>query len=249
MDETRNGRAEQGFPATRVSAVVRSASADPDLRRAGLEQLLGAYWKPVYKYVRLRWHAAAEDAEDLTQGFFTGAMDRGFFGRFDPARGRFRTFLRTALDGYVQNERTAASRLKRGGSVLHLSLDFSAAEEELGKSEVPAGEDLERVFHREWVRELFGAALERLSSALLARGKAADLELFRRYDLEGADAQLSYATLAAELGCTVSQVANRLAAVRAEFRRLVRARLSEITASEEEARLEARELFGRGALE
>lgn len=239
----RSGGAEGGFPATRVSAVVRSASPDPLERREALEQLLGAYWKPVYKYVRVRWGAAAPDAEDLTQGFFARAMDKGFFERFDPARGRFRAFLRTALDGYVQNERVAAGRLKRGGGERVLSLDFHAAEEELGRSEVAGAEDLERFFHREWVRELFAVALERLRERL-AR-KPADWELFRRYDLEPeGGVRPTYEALARELGLSVPQVANRLAAVRGELRRLVRSRLAEVCADAEEARLEARELFG-----
>lgn len=244
--ETQGAGADGGFPPTRISALARSASPDPAARREGLEQVLGAYWKPVYKYLRLRWRAPVEDAEDLTQGFFARAMDRGFFERFDPARGRFRSFLRGALDGFVQNEHAAAGRLKRGGGARVFSLDFSAAEEELGRTEMPADADVERFFHREWVRELFATGLERLEAGLLARGKAADLELFRRYDLEPeARARPTHAALAAELGLSVSQVGNRLAAVRAEFRRLVLARLAEVTASEEEARLEAQELFGR----
>ena len=59
--------------------------------------------------------------------------------RFDPARARFRTFLRVCLDGFVVNEHKAASRIKRGGAVSFVSLDFAAAERELSALPVASG--------------------------------------------------------------------------------------------------------------
>ena len=98
------------FPATRYSAVREAASADPETRRRGYESLLAAwYWKPVYKYLRVRWNASSEDAEDLTQGFFARAFEKGLLERYDLSRARFRTYLRTCLDSYVANERKAAA--------------------------------------------------------------------------------------------------------------------------------------------
>jgi len=239
MEEQPTHRSAGGFPATHVSAVARSASDDRRVRRAALEEVLSAYWAPARAYLRLRWRAPAADADDLTQGFFAHAMEKGFFARFDPARGRFRSFLRIALDGYVQNERAALARLKRGGGAQRLSLEETA--------EPADARDPERLFHREWTRELFEVALARLREGLAARRREADYELLRRHDLEpesepgGAP---TYEALAGALGLSLSQVANRLSGARAELRRLVRARLSEVCASEEEARLEARELFG-----
>ena len=79
----------------------RSAAARPDVRRSAFDALVTAYWKPVFKYVRLKWHASPDDAADLTQGFFLRAFEKDFFAGFDPSRARFRTYLRTCLDGYV----------------------------------------------------------------------------------------------------------------------------------------------------
>src|SRR3954468_12731714 len=111
-----------GFPATRYSIVTAIRSARPDDRRAALDVLVPAYWKPVFKYVRLKWHASPEDAADLTQGFFLRAFEKEFFAGFDRARARFRTFLRTCLDGFVANARKAEGRLKRGGAVMLVPL-------------------------------------------------------------------------------------------------------------------------------
>ena len=223
-----------------------AASADPETRRRGFETLVAAYWRPVYKYLRLKWRASGEDAEDLTQGFFARALEKGFFDRFDPARARFRTYLRACLDGFVANERQSARRLKRGGGAEHVSLDFAGAEAELGRQAPPESGDMDEYFHREWVRSLFGLAVEALRRRCAEAGKSVPFALFERYDLDGPDAERrsSYADLAREMGIPETQVTNHLAWARREFRRLVLETLEEATGSEEEFRAEARHLLG-----
>lgn len=88
MDPLPGGGAPTAFPATRNSLLVATRSRDPEERRRAFGVLVASYWKPVYKYLRLRWRASAEDAEDLTQGFFARAFEKGFFDTFDPARAR-----------------------------------------------------------------------------------------------------------------------------------------------------------------
>lgn len=234
------------FPLTRRSVVRAAASADPETRRRGFETLVAAYWRPVYKYLRLKWRASGEDAEDLTQGFFARALEKGFFDRFDPGRARFRTYLRACLDGFVANERQSARRLKRGGGAEHVSLDFAGAEAELGRQGPPKSGDMDEYFHREWVRSLFGLAVEALRRRCAEAGKSVPFALFERYDLEGPDAarRPSYAELAREMAIPETQVTNHLAWARREFRRLVLETLEEATGSEEEFRAEARQLLG-----
>ena len=98
------------FPITRLSAIVAAGSADQAERARAFEVLVSAYWMPVYKYIRIKWNRSTEDAQDLTQGFFTAAIEKNFFGRYDPSKAKFRTFLRTCLDGYIANEHKAAGR-------------------------------------------------------------------------------------------------------------------------------------------
>jgi RNA polymerase sigma factor (sigma-70 family) len=234
------------FPLTRRSVVRAAASADPETRQRAFDALVAAYWKPVYKYLRLKWSASGEDAEDLTQGFFARAIEKGFFDRFDPARARFRTYLRACLDGFVANERQSAGRLKRGGGAEHVSLDFGGAEAELARQGPSESADVEEYFHREWVRSLFGLAVEALRRRCTEAGKDVHFALFERYDLDGPDAAArpSYADLAREMGIPETQVTNHLAWARREFRRLVLEALEEATGSEEEFRTEARQLLG-----
>lgn len=237
-----------GFPLTRRSVVIAISArdADPEVRRQAWEALVASYWRPVYKVLRVRWGLEREDAEDWTQDFFASALAKGTFERYDPAKARFRTYLRTCLDGFAANERKAARRLKRGGGQALLSLDFEGAEEELRRHGAGEGMDVEEYFHREWVRSLFGLVVEDLRQWAERTGKTVHFRLFERYDLEGTDApeRPSYAQLAAEHGLPVTQVTNYLAAVRRELRRLLLDRLRELTATDEEFRAEARLILG-----
>jgi RNA polymerase sigma factor (sigma-70 family) len=233
------------FPATRHSVLHSLASPEEQQRQRGLEALAEAYWRPVYKYLRLRWGAAAEEAEDLTQGFFARAIETGFFAQYDPARARFRTWLRTCLDGFVSNERAAARRLKRGAGVAPLPLDFADAEAELSGSAAWPEANVEELFRREWVRGLFAAAVSELRDQCRAAGREVRFALFERYDLDPPPAgRPTYAQLAGEFALPLTQVTNHLFAARRDFRRLVLERLRAATGSEEEFRAEARDLLG-----
>ena len=93
-EDTGIGGPGGAFPATLQSVVLGARSEDPAERQRSFQALVAAYWKPVYKTIRLGWKRSNEDAKDLTQGFFARAMEKDFFTSYDPARARFRTFLR-----------------------------------------------------------------------------------------------------------------------------------------------------------
>ena len=233
------------FPATRHSLVAAMRSARPDARRSAFDTLVTAYWKPVFKYVRLKWHASPEDAADLTQGFFLRAFEKDFFAGFDPSRARFRTYLRTCLDGFVSNARKADGRLKRGGAVTLVPIDFGEAEREIGLQASNAIDDFDAYFHREWLRSLFASAADRLREACAARGRADRFAVFEQYDLAPEESDRpTYAELARRLGLSPTDVTNELAAARREFRRLVLEALREQCATDEEFDAESRALTG-----
>lgn len=50
------------FPQTRHSVMVAIRSDAADERRAAFDALAAAYWKPVFKYIRLKWHASPDEA-------------------------------------------------------------------------------------------------------------------------------------------------------------------------------------------
>lgn len=234
------------FPKTRQSAVVGAASDDAVARARSFDVLVRAYWVPVYTHIRLKWHRPVEQAEDLTQGFFTRAFERRFFQDYDPRKAHFRTYLKTCLDRYVVDEQRTDQRLKRGGDVVKLSLDFAAAEDELQRCTMSGDQALEDSFDRAWTRHLLGAAVDRLREHCDAEGKQQHYEIFRRLvlDADAAEPRPSYRALAGELGLTITQVTNYLAWSRRAFRHALLDQLRELTATEEEFEEEARGLLG-----
>ena len=235
-----------GFPATRFSIVGRMSAADPDVRARALEAFATAYWVPVSRYIRFKWHLDADHAADLTQEFFARTLESQALARFDADRARFRTYVRLLVDGFVSNARKADARLKRGGGVDDLPLEETLPDGQVRSHEPPVHDDHDEAFYREWVRSLFEGAVDDVGVEARARGREVQFEVFRRYDLADlyGEAQPTYADLAAALGLTVATVTNHLAAMRRALRGRVLDRLREATGSEAEFEAEAKRLLG-----
>lgn len=247
--DTDIGGAGSRFPETQHSAIIAARSDNLEVRQRAFATIVESYWKPAYKYIRIKWQASNEDAKDLTQGFFTTAFEKRYFDNYDATIASFQTFIRTCLDRYVSNQKKSAERLKRGGDVAHLSLDFGEAENELFFQQNVSEITPEDFFHHEFVRSLFALALERLKQHYAAKGSEIYFQIFELYDLTHDDqpsstGKSSYASLAEKFGLTSVQVTNYLAATRRQFRRIILGRLRELTTSEEEFRREARVLLG-----
>ena len=213
-------------------------------RQRALDVLIAAYWKPVYKHIRLKWKKDFEDARDLTQDFFSRVLERDFFSIFDPSRARLRTFLRICVDRFVSNQNQAAQRQKRGGEFDFVALDFEAAEDELRGADVPQSQNPDELFAQEWVRSLFELSLEQLRRECEQAGKTIHFQLLEMYDIEDGGKTATYDDVAKQYSLKASEVTNYLAYARREFRRIVLEQLRLSTASEEEFRNEARTLLG-----
>jgi RNA polymerase sigma factor (sigma-70 family) len=227
------------FPTTRRSVVLALASADAAERTRAFDTLVSCYWKPLYKYARVAWSRKREDAEDLTQSFFTRAFEKESLATYDPAKASFRTFLRLLFDRHVSNEWKAGQRIKRGGGEVHL--DFDAAEAEIGRDSSTVTP--EEYFHREWVRSMFTLAVERLRARCAADKKEVAFAIFEAYDLDD-DRGVSYRELAVRFDVPETQVTNFLSAMRRRFREIVLEALREVTATDAEFRKESRVLLG-----
>lgn len=224
------------FPETRLSLLDALGGADADRRAGAADLLVRAYRLPVLVVIRHRWPDA--EAEDLVQEFFATALRKEWFARFDPTRGRFRTFLRVAAARFVANRRQAEGRLKRGGGTTTVPLD------ELHDADPAA--DLEGAFRREWVRSVFALAVEALRAEAVRRDRTLHFTLFDAYDLadlpEGE--RPTYAALGAAHGLGDSQVINHLAWARRRFRHHVLDTLRDLAGSDAEYRDDVRDLLG-----
>lgn len=203
------------FPNTRWTLILASRQG-PAAERAALEQLLGIYWKPLYFYLRRRGLEAAA-AEDVVQGFFVQLMERDFLARLDPARGRLRSYLLTALEHYRVNLHDKQDARKRGGGFRFVPLDVVLAERELEA----APNRPEAAYEREWALGLMERALAVLRRDYDAGRRKGDFETVARFfRLDGA--ALSYADAAAACGMTVPQFKASLHRARARFREILR---------------------------
>lgn len=235
-------QASGGFPATRGSVLERLRSGQGEVRAAAFGELVTGYWKPVYKYVRLKWRQDEHDAADTTQDFLAASFEKSWFERFDPARSRFRTFLRVCLDRFVMNLQEQAGAQRRGGGAARVPLDFPGVEQELAQG-AAREQDADEFFRHELVRELFARSVADVRAECERTGKGTAFRVFERYDLEQPDG-LTYAQLARELDIPATQVTNYLAAVRRLFRGRVLEHLRGLCATDEEYRAEAREILG-----
>lgn len=226
--DTAIGGPQHRFPETRQTAIEGMAHADQAVRVLSYEAVIAAYWKPVYKYIRLRWHESNESAKDLTQSFFAHALETSALTRYDPARSAFRTYIRVAVDGHVINARKFTGRAKRCGDSQALPLE----------TDVSSEHSPDRLFHAEWARAILELAIADV------RRDGLPFRIFELYDLCEDEPRPTYSALAARFSIPITSVTNYLAAVRRDLRRAVLDRLRDLTATDREFRTEARSLLG-----
>jgi RNA polymerase sigma-70 factor (ECF subfamily) len=200
--DTAIGGNRDHFPSTQLS-LIQAAAGEP----LAMEQVVALYWKPVYKFIRFKFHQDNESAKDLTQGFFATALERDFFQRFDPSKAGFRTYLRLAVERYAANRHQAENRQKRGGGVEFAELDGQSA----------STESPEEIYLREWRRQLFALAIEDLRAECAREGKPSEWTVFEAYNLAEGE-RPSYAELARRHGVAESSVTNYLAWSRRRLR-------------------------------
>ena len=83
--------------------VLAAADRTRDSSHEALAELCQSYWFPVYVFVRRRV-ADAHEAQDLTQEFFARLLEKDYLATVQQGRGRFRAFLRTAVQRFLGKE-------------------------------------------------------------------------------------------------------------------------------------------------
>src|SRR4029079_16722566 len=100
-------RPDRQFATTRWSIVVAAGKPDAAESRTALATLCETYWYSVYAFVRRRGYSA-HDAQDCTQEFFAALLEQDYVRVAEPERGRFRTFLLTAVSRFLSKQRDRA---------------------------------------------------------------------------------------------------------------------------------------------
>jgi RNA polymerase sigma-70 factor (ECF subfamily) len=151
------------FPPTLWTMVLNPG--DPP----ALERLCTMYRHPVLCLIR-RYVRDRESAEDLTQDFFTGLIEKGSLTSVKPGLGRFRSWLRASVRNFLNNQWDIQITIKRGGNISLLPLDSSL--DRPGPALTP-----DKQFDRDWATLMIKRAISRLRKECSTTGK---LEVFDR---------------------------------------------------------------------
>jgi len=230
----------QVFATTHWSVVLTAGHGGSEPARTALETLCRAYWYPIYFYIR-RKGVGADDAQDLTQGFFAQIIAKEHLRRADREKGKFRTFLLSILDYFLAREWNRAHRQKRGGRIAFVSLDEQDPEERY-KLEPANNETPEKNFLRQWALMTLRQTMNTLEAECQASGKAPLLQEARGI-LSGEQDTGRYAEIAKSLG--VSEGAARVAVhrLRQRYGQLLREQIAQTVSGPEEIEEELRYLL------
>ena len=126
------GNAYQGAAFTTTHwSIVLEAQGPTAAAQAALEKLCSTYWRPIYGFVR-RQGTDAEEAKDLTQGFFALLLERRDLDAVRKEKGRLRSYLLTSLKHFLTNERDRSKAIKRGAGQRLIPLEDLRERERVG---------------------------------------------------------------------------------------------------------------------
>lgn len=231
----------QRFATTSWSMILQAGDSDVVSSSTALETLCGLYWYPLYSFAR-RKGLSQTDAEDLTQSFFEGLLEKKGISKADRERGRFRTFLLTSLTNFLNNHwrREGTRQRTAERQARSLNIDFLDGEQ---KYQLEPFHELsaERIYDRSWAMTLLQDVFTELSRNYLEAGK---LELFNALSpfLSGEDPPC-YQEMAEKLGSTEGALKVAMHRLRGKAKTILRQRVSDTVESEELIDDEIRDLF------
>ncbi len=220
------------FPVTCWSLVVAAAAeAEPSL-----EALCRQYWHPVYAVAR-RVGNDPETAKDLTQGFFAKLLEKGWLGAANQEKGRFRTFLVTALKRHMVNEWHREHSAKRGGFAEVVPLDAEHAER-IGNLDRLHELSPDALFDRRWALALLDQAMSRLENEHVG----SHFNLLKQC-LTAGRGETRYAELAVAMGTNEGAARVAVHRLRKRYRAVIREEVARTLADESEVDDEMRALM------
>jgi RNA polymerase sigma-70 factor (ECF subfamily) len=211
-------------------SVVLAAGGDSPASDKALEQLCRTYWYPLYAFVRRTGHSA-HDAQDLTQGFFAELFRKNYFRAADRERGKFRSFLLTALRHFLAHEWEKGKAAKRGGGFGPVSWDEEMAEDWYQHEPAKPGASAERVYDRAWALRVFEKALERLRSEADEQGNGLQFDTIKSFLTKEPGAG-AYPSIASSLDMSPNAVAVAVHRLRQRYAIMVRQMVADTVAQD-----------------
>jgi RNA polymerase sigma-70 factor (ECF subfamily) len=180
------------------------------------------YWRPAYSFVR-RAGYSRDDAYDLIEDFFTSSIADGVFSSARPERGRFRTWLLSALTRFVQNRAAEPRRRDRRSVALPLDrADIDEADDLVARELAPDQE-----YERMLALNVIERSLARLERDQALRGGSTGFRLLKPW-LIAEPSTRTLSEIGSALGLSVNSVSVALYAARQRFRIHLQKEVSEL---------------------
>jgi RNA polymerase sigma-70 factor (ECF subfamily) len=209
------------FRTTQWSVVLLSAQTQVPGSQTALADLCRLYWYPLYAFVRRRGYNA-EDAQDLTQGFFCSLLERKSLRQVAPQLGKFRSFLLASLKHYLSDEFDRERSLKRGGQVEFVTIDFDDSEERL-QEDMSDSLTAEKIFDARWAMTLLAESGKRLREEYVLQGKSGIIEILQPFlDPTNCQRVPSYEEAAAKLEVSLGAVKTLIHRLRKRYQEILR---------------------------
>ena len=156
--------AGQMFPTTQWSLVARAHGEDTVTSKQALDALIHLYRPALLKYLCFVAQLELHQAEDMLQGFLEQKILRQqLIAHADHRRGRFRTYLKTVLQHYVNSEFRKIKAQKRAADYAQPVSDADMDRlSQANPSQQP------NHFEIEWARTLLQEAIERFRQECIA---------------------------------------------------------------------------------
>jgi RNA polymerase sigma factor (sigma-70 family) len=239
--------ASRRFTTTRWSLILSSLDAESGDGKAheALAQLCRIYWRPIFAFVCRKGHSVP-DAQDLTQDFFMMVLKGNFLQQADRERGRFRSLLLKSLQNFLIDAHARTQARKRGGDIEFVSWDDWMAEAPSHLSIPTAAREswpAERIFDVRWAATVAEQALRRLQEECEVRDRRRVFDALSPA-LTAEREDVSYETLARELGVGSAEIKRLLYQLRQRYRQLLRAEVAETVERPDDIDDELRYLVG-----
>ncbi len=244
-DRTNIGGPQSTFALTQWTQMHAFAGLSPDQQKVVLNELVGRYWKPVYCYLRRKGYGN-EEAKDLTQGFFHEiVMGRRLIEQADQSKGRFRTFLLTALDRYVISIHRHETASKRSPAQAMIPLDLDDEADTVPVAARDMGPDA--AFTYAWALELLQEVLAEVERRCIQDGKEIHWRLFYLHVVEpilACQEAPPLEQLCEQLGVPMpNKAASKIFTVKRRFREAMNDLVSQYVTSHEDVEQEIRDLM------
>ena len=226
---TIGGNAHYGpvaFTTTHWSIVLEAQGESPAAQEA-LEKLCRTYWRPIYGFVR-RQGAGAEDAEDLTQGFFALLLERKDLNTVRKEKGRLRSYLLASVKNFLADESRHAMAVKRGKGQRLIPLDDIRERERIDveKSDMLTADE---IYERRWAFTVLEQVMARLRGEYRSAGNVRFFDQMKKM-LMDEPGRPSQAQVASEFDMTENAVKQAFHRLRQRYKVLLREEISHTVA-------------------